>query len=260
VRLWDLGGGRHVELTGHEGPVHAAAISPAGDRIASAGADHTIRLWRPDGRPQRILKRFHAPAWAVSFLAGGQLVAAAIGNRLDANEPGGVYVWRTTDDTQVQYANESTGAWTLAAAPEHKRLAWGNGCRRITIWDLTTPDRHVIPPLKTAAVALTMSRDGRLLAAGDDWAIVVWDAVRREQIASLDGHRGRVTTLAFTPDGQLLSGSADRRVITWDLESRRKRSSVDWDVGWITALAVSPDGLLVAAAADKGRIVAWDRE
>ena len=40
------------------------------------------------------------------------------------------------------------------------------------------------------------------------------------QVCSLKGHRGDVTSVAFTPDGRhVLSGSRDKLVKVWDVET-----------------------------------------
>jgi WD40 repeat protein len=261
VRLWHLSGGPPITFAGHSGPILSVAISPKGDWLATGGADHVIFVWRPDGGVDQSFGPFDAPVSSLTFLAGGQYLAAAIGNRLNGAEPGKVILWRLSDRTVIRLLGEPNGAWALAAAPEHKMLAWSSGARRVTVWELTAQDRHIFPPLKRGATALAMSTDGRLLAAGDDWAIRIWDIGRREEIASLNEHKGRVAALAFTPDGrQLISGGGDRRIMTWNVAGGRERHSADWDLGRVTALAVSPDGLLCAAAGDRGRVVVWDRE
>src|SRR5206468_7728676 len=90
VRLWDLSGGPSTNFTGHAGAVLCVAVSPCGDRLAAGGADKCVHLWRSDARLETSFGPFDAPAVAVRFLAGGQYLVAAIGNRLNAGEHGEV--------------------------------------------------------------------------------------------------------------------------------------------------------------------------
>jgi WD40 repeat protein len=261
VQLWHLDGGAPIQFKPAPESVLSLALSPDGARLAAGGKDGAVQLWRLDGEPDRFFGPFDAPVCCVTFLARGQYLAAAIGNRINAAEPGELRLWRMSDFAAIGRLGEPNGVWALAAAAEHKWLAWSSGARRVTIWEMTAQDRHNFPPLKSGATALAMSHDGQWLAAGDDWVIHLWDVRRREDRATLTGHKGRVSALAFSPDGrQLLSGAGDRRLITWDLETGRKHYNVDWDLGRVTALAIAPDGLSCAAGGDAGKVVVWDRE
>jgi WD40 repeat protein len=44
-RIWDLATGQVIATIPHDGGVYQIAFHPAGNLIATAGADHTARLW-----------------------------------------------------------------------------------------------------------------------------------------------------------------------------------------------------------------------
>jgi WD40 repeat protein len=260
VRLWDLHGGPARSIERSSCPVVSVSIDSAGSHIAIA-CDRSGRLFHLNQPEPAVMSTSERPLTAVTFLAGGQWFAIGIGNRDDTAEAGVVSVWRTKDRKLMDSHNEPTGVWALAAAAEHKFLAWSTGTRRVAVRDLTRPDAHVFPALKKSATTLAMSPDVQWLAAGDDWSIRVWDIARRDDKANLIGHKGRVLALAFTPDGRhLLSGAGDQKIITWDIATGQQEHVVDWDLGRVTSLAISPDGLLCAAGGDRGRAVVWDRD
>ena len=264
ARLWQVGGGPPVVLAGHGDSVLSVAFRPDGERVATGSADRTARLW--EAATGKELFRLpdtgdhEAPVSAVAFLNGGRMLISAAGNRINAAEPGGVRLWPAEAPT-VHKLGEPNGAWALAATPHGKTIAWGGGGKRVTLWEITRPDRQTYPALKTGVLAIALSADGRTLAATEDWTIRLWDTADKQEQTTLIGHKGRVSSLAFSPDGRTLaSGSWDKRVTFWDVATGHARQSYEWDVGAVRAVAFSPDGLLAAAAGDSGRVVVWDVE
>jgi len=265
ARIWNLSGGGSVKLEGHAETVFTVAYRPDGLQVATGSADRTVRLWKADGG--KIARVFapsldlDGPISAVAFLNDGQMLIAAVGNRINSADPGGVRIWKLDDGKNGPRLGEPNGAWSLATTPHGKTLAWGGGNKRVALWDITRSDRQIYPPLKIGVQAISLSSDGRRLAATDDWDIRLWDTADKKEQVALVGHKGRVSSLAFSPDGHTLaSGCWDKHVTFWDVDTHRARQSYAWGIGRVLTVAFSPDGLLAAAAGDSGQIVVWDVE
>ena len=153
-------------------PVVSAAVSPTGNDFAIA-ADQSVKLCHVNPPTPSVALAASGPVTTVAFVSGGQWLAVGVGTREIDGEPGNVTIWRLSDRKPVLAHNEPNGVGALAAAPQHKILAWSTGTRRVAMRDLTRPDAHVFPVLKKSATTLAMSPDARWLAAGDDWSIRV---------------------------------------------------------------------------------------
>jgi len=262
ARVWSIGGGPATVLSGHTDSVTAVAYSQDGGWIATGSADRSVRLWPAAGGAAETLRDLHdAAVTAVTFFHGGRLLATACGNRIDAGVSGGVRLWRVEDRKEMRVRGEPHGVWALAATQADKTLAWAGGGKRATVWDITAQDHILLPTHRIGVLAIAISADGRMLAATDDWAIRVYDTKSRQELATLNGHKGRVCALAFAPDGAtLLSAGWDKRVTMWDVASGRERRTYAWPIGRPRVVTFSPDGLLAAVAGDAGMVVVWDVE
>ena len=54
----------------------------------------------------------------------------------------------------------------------------------------------------TDIYSVSFSPDGKTLASGSDGTVKLWDVATRQNIATLEGHWGEVTSVSFSPDGQ----------------------------------------------------------
>ncbi len=210
ARVYELSSGNQTrEIRAHEGNVNGLSVSPAGDRLATVGADGYLRIFAL-GSPDTKGAEF---AWKLS---AAPLRAAAF-------DPAGEYVGAAGDDGIVRSVTLANGAvremaghagpvFSLAFTPRDGRLVSGGDDGTVRIWYLVGEVEHE-----------TRGNDG-------------------------NGHTGAVNALLFLPlpkgkddskdlGDRLLSAGADGKIRIWRLEDRRKPRTLDLGVQAICSLA-----------------------
>jgi hypothetical protein len=201
-------------FSAHRAAVERVAISPSGTLLASASADHTVRLWdikthRPVGDPLRT----PGPVHSVSFAPHGDILATATDD--------GARLWDTATHKMIgtPLAADAQPVNDVAFTPDGTLLATAGADHTVRLWDVAT--RHPVgAPLEHPAAVqrLAISSDGETLASASGQQIFLWDIASRRLTAILTGHTGLVTSLAFSPDGKtLVSGGRDRTVRFWNV-------------------------------------------
>ncbi|UOM35263.1 c-type cytochrome [Acuticoccus sp. I52.16.1] len=206
VILWDLAAATPTHrLEGHQGSVADVAVSPDGTRIASAGWDGKIGLWRTDGTLERWLTGHDGAVNAVAFVDDATLASASADGslRLWSVEEGaerGVLA-RHGFAINVLAVDRAAGWIAYGAVDGGTRvLALADGA---TLADLTAGRRPIL--------ALARSPDGADLAIGDgEGHVMVVETAGWTTVAdSLVAARGPVWALSFSDGAHLVAGGID---------------------------------------------------
>ena len=81
------------------------------------------------------------------------------------------------------------------------------------------------------------------MSASWDGTLKVWDTESRNELATLEGHDGRVLAVDLSPDGsQAVSGGADGTVRLWDVEAGKEVAKLTGHVRDVTAICYLRDG------------------
>ena len=95
--------------------------------------------------------------------------------------------------------------------------------------------------------------DGRLVSAGYDKMIRIWDGSTGSQIAMLSGHESRVYAVVVSPSGEwIVSGGADG-IIVWNAVTRSAHRRIR-HLKQASSIAFRPDGRQFAASDADGVI------
>lgn len=240
-------------MHGHSGAVMAVAVSPRGGRVASGGADGTVRLWSTRTHRQigRTLRGHDDRVNDVAFSPDGRLLASA-------SDDGTARLWDLSTHSQRgrPMGERGDGVIALAFSRDSRTLAsatWAGAVRR---WRV---DRHqqVGPTLHVHSIdRAAFSRGGRLLVTGSEQgAVRLWSIVGHRRLAVLGRHARSVFGAAFSPDGRLAaSASDDGTVRLWSVATRRPAGLALRGPGGagFSSVAFSADGRTLAATS-------WDR-
>lgn len=108
--------------------------------------------------------------------------------------------------------------------------------------------------------AVVLTADGqRIISAGADQEIRLWDAASGECLRTLQGHFGGVNSLSLgANEEQLLSASGDKTLRLWDLATGSCLRTYGGHTHYVTTACMSADGSWALSGSDDETMRLWD--
>lgn len=261
----------------HASWVLAVDWEPGGTRIASTGADGTVRIWEADTGESLLTYRGHvrllnkinlqATVYTVAWAPEGLRVASA-------GDGSNVYIWNAaTGQTLTLYQNHSgllPNVFAVAWSPDGKQIATACSSigfdKTVHIWDATTGqtlkryDAHSGWTPNFSVLSLAWSSDGAHIAATcADKTIRVWNAATGHLVSTYRFHSEWSSHIAWSPDSQYLaSAHTDHTVRIWDISTETNIMTYRGHADTVRYVAWSPEGRSIATTANDRTVQIWE--
>lgn len=222
-------------------------------RLATAGADRSIRIWNAlAGELQTRLRGSLTSIDSLAFRNDGSRLAAG-----DAD--GGVTEWNLAIEPTSQLATQTQPAKVVAVSPDGKLIATGdvsNGRPAIVVRDVAAgKTTETLLGHSAPVTSLAFSSDNtRVVSGSEDKTARVWDLhdAKFPEIVRFTGHTGAVRAVAFNPDGtQVLSGADDNSLKLWTVADGSEKVDFKGHAGPVVGVAMISATQAVSASADK---------
>lgn len=234
----------------HESAVNAVAFLPDG-RIATAGEDARIAIWRP-GKPEpdRVLSGHTAPIVSLAVSPDGTRIASASWDRT-------ARVWPMESGQPRVLEGHRQNVNGVAFTPDGKSLVSVSYDPQLRIWPLagSSPTIVTLPaPLNSVAIA----RDGEIVAGGAD-GMVRFFSPAGEARGEVQAAEGPVISVAVSNDGVLVAAAAIRGSVgIIDRAARRLERTLVGPGLPVWAVAFMPDSRMLVTGGTDRMVRRWD--
>jgi WD40 repeat protein len=225
-------------------PNSSIAFSPDEDKMAYMGTDGAVHIWDLGTNSEVI--RLPVPSssgQASPYYYIEQVVFSSDGDRVmysGSYEP--TQIWDLASRREIATIPNypvtvfsSNGDWIVSTGDD----------QAIDIWQTRDGKKINRIPVGDTVDLLTISSDGKLVAAETAPGVRVWDVTNGREVSSFQPS-GYLTQLAFNPDGNwIVTGSDDGTLTVWEPRDGTKVTSVNHDS--ILKFVFSPNGRYLAA-------------
>ncbi|AFZ27884.1 WD40 repeat-containing protein [Cylindrospermum stagnale PCC 7417] len=239
-------------LEGHLSGVNSATFSPDGSLIASASADATIDLWRPDGSLLHTLAGHDDVVNSATFSPDSQIIASASQDKT-------IKLWSREGKLLATLSGHQAVVNGVSFSPDSQIIASASLDKTVKLWSRDGQLLNTLTGFGNAVLGVAWSPDGQIIAAvSADNITKLWSR-EGKLLKVLQGHEDAVKSVAWSPDGQTIAtASLDKTVKLWSRDGKFLRTLSGHSAG-VTSVSFSPNGQTISSASTDETIKLWSR-
>jgi len=252
-------------IKGHYDRINDVVFNGNGDKIITASADLTVRIWNSTKNNERTfsLSLFDNVAWDADFSNDGSTLAAISENKEVA------FMDVATGSLLGEKIKFDTAGLSLAYSHDSKWIATGwavneddseskamlrifNAETRSVVEELPAHEGHIW--------CVSFSPDDRyILTASTDQSFKVWDTLNWSFRQIENAHDQEIGSARFSNDGKSLVTCADDKLVKiWNTETLELEAVLEGHSNKVWRAVFSPDDKTIASSGYDGEIIIWD--
>ncbi|MBX3413226.1 MAG: protein kinase [Pirellulales bacterium] len=267
ARVWDVATRQElITLRGHSSSVYSIAFSKDGAYLATSGgpiteemnldfsglSDNTVRVWNANtGVLLQSLPEHNSSAGLLAF--------SECNSRLLTDDGFAARLWDpVTGNLSLEIQHDERESSIPTFSPDGTQLVFPGS--EVQLY-------NVANGLKIRTLASEKSKglfhafynhDGKFLALVSDH-VHVWDMTTQASLCTYWGHRGQVSSVAFSPDGRrIATGGDDCTIRLWDVRSGREECCLRGHSNTVLFLGFTPDGSQLVSMGQDKTVRIWD--
>jgi WD40 repeat protein len=262
VTLWRVSNGHLLQTLGpYPGPVLALGSNTDGGQVVVLNGDGVIRRWNTiSGKlasqvalPRDLPWRTSRPQ-ALAFSADGKYLAAGVSNR-------GVLIWSTEQEAQSRCvtASKVPATYSLSFSADGRSLANAVGDTVSILDAVAGGELHSFPCSSAQVTPVALARDGRMLIAGRDAVVQVWDLESGKLLHGAGMPSSSVYHVAFLNGNKtVVTLHEEGAVHAWDATAARHLGRLSQTCHPLYGLIALADGKRVRAAGHPLSWIDWE--
>lgn len=238
-------------LRGHRGAVHDIELATYGTRLASAGADGTVRLWDATrGECLRVLRGHRGAVRAVGLWPYGRRLVSV-------GDDGTLRVWHTVSGACLATAAAGVGALTgvgFCMCCGHVFASSHTGA--VVAWDGKRIVRTVQSVTARKPIVSMHSLDYHYLATADG-ELTLWGSHSLSRVYTLRDEAGRILCGAIAPHVPLAVAGGDH-LLVWRGKLTGPPTPLPARSLPVLCVVLADEARLAAVGSQQGAVELWD--